>query len=191
MADSGRSCIEIDGDFYRFVLKRTNFADGGTYIIKASNCHGTQKAYCTVRVRPLPFSPSPFSCSRPSRLSQVKESASSEWDVRDAESVVHELSDRRDRRPNKGENARNRRPDRSSPFRDSLGIGGDSHGAPAKRGAAQMKEPSSVFYGALFQCDGPAAAAGGRARCERDRATSASLLPLAPSRLGTRFFGSR
>lgn len=51
VAESGRSSIQVDADLYRFVLKKANFADGGTYIVKASNCHGTQKAYCTVRVR--------------------------------------------------------------------------------------------------------------------------------------------
>lgn len=50
VAESGRSCVEMDGDLYRFVLKKANYGDGGTYIVKASNCHGTQKAYCTVRV---------------------------------------------------------------------------------------------------------------------------------------------
>ena len=50
VAESGRSCVEMDGDSYRFVLKKANYGDGGTYIVKASNCHGSQKAYCTVRV---------------------------------------------------------------------------------------------------------------------------------------------
>lgn len=50
VAESGRSCIEMDGDLYRFILKKANYGDGGTYIVKASNCHGSQKAYCTVRV---------------------------------------------------------------------------------------------------------------------------------------------
>lgn len=50
VVESGRSCVEMDGDSYRFVLKKANYGDGGTYIVKASNCHGSQKAYCTVRV---------------------------------------------------------------------------------------------------------------------------------------------
>ena len=50
VAETGRSYVESDGDFYRFVLKKTTLGDSGTYIIKASNCHGSQKAYCTVRV---------------------------------------------------------------------------------------------------------------------------------------------
>ena len=50
VAESGRSLVDIDGDLYRFVLKKVNYGDGGTYIVKASNCHGSQKAYCTVRV---------------------------------------------------------------------------------------------------------------------------------------------
>jgi hypothetical protein len=50
VVESGRSCVEMDGDSYRFILKKANYGDGGTYIVKASNCHGSQKAYCTVRV---------------------------------------------------------------------------------------------------------------------------------------------
>ncbi|XP_057379752.2 myosin light chain kinase, smooth muscle-like [Daphnia carinata] len=81
VAESGRSCIEMDGDSYRFVLKKVNYGDGGTYIVKASNCHGSQKAYCTVR---------------------VKEAAnSSEWDFKDAETSLNDLSERRVRRFNK------------------------------------------------------------------------------------------
>jgi Immunoglobulin I-set domain len=50
MADATRSYIESDGDLYRFVLKKIHYTDSGTYTIKASNCYGTQKAYCAVRV---------------------------------------------------------------------------------------------------------------------------------------------
>ena len=50
MAEATRSYIESDGDLYRFVLKKIHYTDSGTYTIKASNCYGTQKAYCAVRV---------------------------------------------------------------------------------------------------------------------------------------------
>ncbi|XP_045034081.1 myosin light chain kinase, smooth muscle isoform X2 [Daphnia magna] len=81
VAESGRSCVEMDGDLYRFVLKKANYGDGGTYIVKASNCHGTQKAYCTVRVK--------------------EATNSSEWDFKDAETSLNDLSERRVRRFNK------------------------------------------------------------------------------------------
>lgn len=51
VGESGRSYVEVlEGDLHRLVLKKASYMDSGTYIIKASNCHGSQKAYCTVRV---------------------------------------------------------------------------------------------------------------------------------------------
>ncbi|XP_046632684.1 titin homolog isoform X7 [Daphnia pulicaria] len=83
VVESGRSCVEMDGDSYRFILKKANYGDGGTYIVKASNCHGSQKAYCTVR---------------------VKETAnSSDWDFKDSPAMQQpaDLAECRVRRFNK------------------------------------------------------------------------------------------
>ena len=116
VAESGRSCVEMDGDSYRFVLKKANYGDGGTYIVKASNCHGSQKAYCTVRVSYRVDHPSLLLSSSLLLFSfshslafceQVKETVnSSEWDFKDSATMQHSdaSSDCRVRRFNKGKN---------------------------------------------------------------------------------------
>nr|CAH0104353.1 unnamed protein product [Daphnia galeata] len=104
----------MDGDSYRFVLKKANYGDGGTYIVKASNCHGSQKAYCTVRVSYRVDHPSLILLSSSLLLfsfshslafcEQVKETAnSSEWDFKDSATMQHSdaSSDCRVRRFNK------------------------------------------------------------------------------------------
>lgn len=50
LAEATRSYVETDGEFYRFFLKKVNYGDSGTYTVKATNCYGSQKAYCSVRV---------------------------------------------------------------------------------------------------------------------------------------------
>ena len=53
MSDATRAYVEVDGDIQRFVLKKATYRDSGTYTIKASNCYGSQKTFCTVRVSTL------------------------------------------------------------------------------------------------------------------------------------------
>lgn len=100
VAESGRSYIEVEGDFYRLVLKKSSYADSGTYIIKASNCHGSQKAYCTVRVRIIIiYFEIPNIFQNLLFKTQIKEPGSySDWNFKEPESFMQERS----RRYNKG-----------------------------------------------------------------------------------------